>query len=148
MRSLIASITVFAAIAAVASAGGEKGAKIEGTWQATGAISRGKKVPQEEIQKAMVVVTFKDGKYSVNIGGMEAEAGTYKTDASKKPATIDLTVAKGPDKGKVQAGIYKVEGETLTMSVPQSTNKGGTPRPTTFDGTGPDDEVTIFKRAK
>jgi uncharacterized protein (TIGR03067 family) len=146
MQKLVAGIVCLTAAAAFATAGGEAG-KIEGKWKATGAIARGKQVPQAEIDQAMVEVTFKAGKFAVTIGGKEVEAGTYKTDASKKPATIDMSISEGPDKGKVQVGIYKMEGDTLTFALSRGANQAAGKRPATFEGKG-NEEVTVFKRAK
>lgn len=147
MQKLVASIVCLTAAATLATAGGQKGGKIEGTWKATSAIARGKKVPDEEVQKAMVLIMFKDGKYTVSIAGKQSEAGSYKTDASTKPATIDLTVTEGRDKGNMQMGIYKVEGDKLTVAMASNSKKGSQERPKTFDGQGTD-EVTIFERVK
>jgi uncharacterized protein (TIGR03067 family) len=149
MQKLLASVVYLAAAAALATAGGEKSGKIEGQWKAVSATSRGTKVPQEQIDKAMVMLVFKDGKYTVTIGGKELDAGTYKTDTTKKPHTIDLIAGKGK---KTDIGIYKIEGDTLTlaMGVASAKDKEALPkpeRPTAFDGKG-NVELTTFKRAK
>ncbi len=148
MQKLVASIVCFAAVAVCATAGGDKGgkgakgAKIEGSWIATSAVSDGKKVPEEAIEKIMLTVMFKDGKYSVSAGGMEVEAGTYKTDAAKKPAAIDMEITSGKDKGKMQLGIYKVEKDILTIAL---SPHGAKERPKNFE-TPEKGEVTVLKR--
>jgi uncharacterized protein (TIGR03067 family) len=118
--------------------------KIEGTWIGTGGIVNGEKVPEADVTKLMVTAVFKDGKYSVSIQGRQAEAGTYKADDSKKPATIDLTITEGRDKGKTQLGIYKIDGGNLTVALAQSGEKE---RPKSFEG-GPKIEVSMFKPKK
>lgn len=149
MQKLVASIVCFAVAAVCATAlsttaGGEKAGKLEGTWIATAATSNGKKATEEDLKKVMLTVTFKTGKYSVTVIGKEVEAGTYKTDKSKKPAAIDLTIAEGKEKGKTQLGIYKIEGDVLTIAMTPADSKE---RPKTFEAADKG-EVTVLKRVK
>jgi uncharacterized protein (TIGR03067 family) len=127
------------------AAAGEKGApKIEGSWLAISAVADGKKVPDEFIAKFMLTLAFKDGKYAVSAGGKQQESGTYKADTSKKPATLDMMVEEGKDKGKSQLAIYKIDADTLTVALGEA---GSGIRPKNFE---PADkiEVTVFKRKK
>jgi uncharacterized protein (TIGR03067 family) len=147
---MFASVVCFSLIALVgAAAGGDKAAaKLEGTWIGTGAIQGGKKLPAEDIERNMLTVVFKDGKYSMNavrLGrDVEIEAGAYKADPSKKPATLDFTIAKGrKDEGKKLLGIYKLDGDNLTIAFADL----GKDRPKSLEG-GPETEVTILKRKK
>lgn len=146
MRKLLASIVCFAAVAVGATAGGDKSGKIEGTWIATAIVNDGETVPEENVKKAMLTVVFQDGKYTVELAGKEVETGKYKTDAAKKPATIDLDIVKGKesDQGKMQLGIYKIEGETLTIAM---TPAGTKERPKDFEPPKKG-EVTVLKRTK
>jgi len=50
------------------------------------------------------------------------------------PKTIDYTLLEGVDKGKVQRGIYNVEGDTLTICY----SPPGGERPTAFETKGGD----------
>jgi uncharacterized protein (TIGR03067 family) len=135
--TLVGLVTVAAGTALAAD-------KIEGTWMGTGGISDGKKVPDEVVTKFMLVAVFKDGKYSVSIQGKQIEAGTYKVDDSKTPATIDLTIKEGKDKDKSQLGIYKIEGGNLTVALALPGEKD---RPKSFEG-APKVEVSVFKPKK
>jgi uncharacterized protein (TIGR03067 family) len=75
----------------------------------------------------------------------EVENGTYKLDAAKKPAAIDLIIGKGgKDEGKTQLGIYKLEGDVLTVAIAEANSKT---RPSSFEGVK-GVEVTTLKRAK
>ncbi len=118
--------------------------KIEGTWNLTGVISKGEKAPAAEIAKAMGVAVFKDGKYSLSTGGKQMEAGTYKADASKTPATIDVVITEGKDKDKTQLGIFKIDGDKLTIAM---SSPGSKDRPKSFEG-GAKEEVTMLTRKK
>src|SRR5579862_5760085 len=114
MKRLASILPCFTLMCLLAAAnGGEKKGTVEGSWTATAAIVKGKKLPKDVIDNIMLVVTFKDGKYSVKIGGKDEEAGTYKIDAKKTPATIDMLIAEGKEKGKTQLGIYKVDEDKL-----------------------------------
>jgi uncharacterized protein (TIGR03067 family) len=147
MKAFIATICCFtlAALLISVAGGGEKTtAKVEGTWAVTAGSSDGKKLPDEVIAKAMVSVVFKDGGYKVTGMGMQIEAGTYKVDASKKPATIDMTITEGGGVEKSQVGIFKLEGDVLTLAIGAA---GVKDRPKNFDG-GDKIEITVMKRSK
>ena len=142
MKKWFAAAVVFCLVALVAAQAGEKTAKVEGTWIGVSGISDGKKLPDGLLDKIMLTVVFKEGKYSVLAEGKEVETGSYKTDASKK--TLDLTISKGKDEGKTQLGIYKLDGDSLSVAFGAAGSKN---RPKNFDG-GPDIEVTVMKRKK
>jgi uncharacterized protein (TIGR03067 family) len=145
MKKLFACIVCFSLSALIAAAGNTKGApKLDGSWAGIAAIVDGKKLPDDEVAKAMLVVTIKDGKYAVSVMGKQLEAGTYKTDAEQKPAFIDLTITEGKDKGKTQLGIFKVDGTQLTIAIAAA---GAKDRPKTFEGVK-DVEITTLKRNK
>src|ERR1700738_139801 len=116
MKKVLSSMVCLSLACLVAVAtGGEKTAKIEGTWIATGAISEGKKVPEDVVAKLMLTVTLKDGKYRVTIQDKEVEAGSYKADEATKH--LDLTIAKGKDEGKTQLGINQNTADDMTVAL-------------------------------
>ena len=144
MKKLFACIVCFSASAMFVTAGGAgKALKIEGAWTATGGSSDGKKLTADVIEKLNLVVTIKEGKYTVSVMGNKVEAGTYKLDA-KKPAHIDLTVTEGDDKGKIQLGLMKVDGDVMTGAFAKADKKD---RPKDFEG-GEGIDLTIMKRGK
>jgi uncharacterized protein (TIGR03067 family) len=120
--------------------------QLKGTWTAVSLESGGKKQPEEQLKELNMQLVFAGDKYAERIRGEVNEEGTIKIDTSKKPATIDLNIRTGDDKGKLQLGIFEVKGDTLRLclAVPD-----GKERPTTFASPeGKTDANVVFKRAK
>jgi uncharacterized protein (TIGR03067 family) len=111
---------------------------IKGNWKAV-SIKQGKQsLPDEDVKAFKFSL---DGKNYTNTIGTEAiEEGGYSIDASKMPKTIDFDIKKGPDAGKKQLGLYKIEGDKLTIAASQA---GAAERPKALDAEGADDVVVI-----
>src|SRR5262245_32562915 len=92
--------------------GARKG-KLEGTWQVVQAEFGGEKAPPNGLKEMKVVLT--GDTLSIQLATNVRQLGDYKTDATKKPKTIDLVPTIGPDKGKVLAGIYRLNGDSLEL---------------------------------
>jgi uncharacterized protein (TIGR03067 family) len=146
MKKLFACIVCLSLSTLVAVNAGDKkkqdAPKLEGVWTGVTGISDGKKVPDDIVSK--LTLTIKEGKYNVTFMDKEVETGSYKVDASKKPAHLDLTIAKGKDEGKVQPGIVMIEGDMMTVALGKAGTKD---RPKKFEGAD-GVEVTKLKRAK
>src|SRR5262245_41917808 len=88
--------------------------QIKGTWTVEEFKVNGREAPKD-VREALKMVfdgdkmTFGGGK------GEEAREFTFKLDPDKKPKVIDTTALTGPYKGNTQAGIYKLDGDTLTI---------------------------------
>jgi uncharacterized protein (TIGR03067 family) len=123
-------------VAAPQGAGGDK-AKLQGTWELSKMSFGGKDFPLPENGK--LVLTFKGDKVIAKQPGKPDEDRGYSVDESKKPSV--MTVAK-TDKEKEMKGIFKVEGDTLTVGM----SKPGDPVPAGFDGK--DVMLMTFKKAK
>jgi uncharacterized protein (TIGR03067 family) len=138
MRWYLVPLLVAVALPAIGIAQ-EKAKELEGTWQVTKIVSDGKEVPEEKIKEAKFV--FKAGKLTMTRGGEEQEKFDYKIDAAKKPKTIDLI-----EKDATAAGIYKFDGDNLTICLPK---RGSKDRPTEFKAEkGSDASVITLKRVK
>jgi uncharacterized protein (TIGR03067 family) len=80
-----------------------------------------------------------------NKGGSSANTYTYKLEAAKKPAELDLTITDGVLKGKTYPSIYQLDGDTLKLC----RNQPGQKRPTEFASKkGSDTIFLVLKRAK
>jgi uncharacterized protein (TIGR03067 family) len=122
----------------------KKEESIVGEWAGESMVRGGKVRPVPEGG-----ITFKftaDGKLIVNEGNRgEREVGSYKLDSKKNPSEFDLTPP--PEKSdKPVLGIYKLDGDTLTLCV---SDDDGAARPTKFES--PDGTrimLMTLKRAK
>jgi uncharacterized protein (TIGR03067 family) len=85
---------------------------LEGTWKLASVQINAQPLSMEKLQEARLVV--QGPKYSLALGETRLEM-THVLHADKQPKAMDLTVAEGPEKGKVFRAIYKLEGETLTV---------------------------------
>src|SRR5262249_55204690 len=97
--------------------------KIVGTWAFESLETGGQKRPEEAVIEAKLIFAA-DGKFTATTGGKEVK-GTYKLDPAKKPKEITTT----NDEGKTHRGIYKLDGDALTLCVP---DEDGAERPTEF----------------
>ena len=97
----------------VASAGDDKkGAdKLQGAWTATSWKRGDAEVAKEKLATELVIAKDKY-EYPKGINRI-SKSGTFKVDAAK--GTIDFTPDDGPAKGKTLPGIFKVDGDTLTL---------------------------------
>lgn len=100
---MLYALTLMAAI--VLPAADEKD-PLAGSWAVVSMKMGGRDNPDPDAKDT--VVTFKDGKITIKMKTKE-ESGTYKVDASKKPATIDLVPNDGEGKGKTHKGIFTID---------------------------------------
>jgi uncharacterized protein (TIGR03067 family) len=123
----------------------EKGRPLVGEWVAERATVAG----AEQAGKVRVRYVFRaDGTWAVYGDGrrLPGESQTYTVDARKSPPAIDLS-GGGPGGGRSPGveGIYKVDGDTLTLCLAL----GGAGRPTAFESSADAPTMLIvFKRAK
>ncbi len=101
--------------------------KFQGVWKVTEAYDKGDKVPAEDLRSLEVI--FEGNKILVREGDKVHDRMTFQINPAKKPKTIDMTHAEGPNKGRTDPGIYLLEGNSLKICVNEK--KGGA-RPTEF----------------
>jgi uncharacterized protein (TIGR03067 family) len=121
----------------------EKEPPIIGEWVRVGHTQAGAPVGPDREGHNQV---FKaDGEWEYYYGGRRGNAGgsSFATDPRQKPATIDIHMNKGAPAH--WRGIYKVEGDTLTLCLVT----GDQERPKTFESSADcPTTVWVFKRVK
>jgi uncharacterized protein (TIGR03067 family) len=138
--------TLFGLVLSLA-APGEKGAakkdapSIVGDWDGEKAVKGGVELPLPE---GGVKATFTaDGKLIFKEGNKDPEEGTYTVDAKKNPAEIDIVP---PKENVTHLGIYKIDGDTLTICLGE---KNAATRPTKFESPdGSNIFLVTLKRVK
>lgn len=117
--------------------------KLEGTWSCTSAVIDGKPLAEEAAKVLRLTLTADH--YRTERGEQVLFDSTYTVDATKNPKTIEMVGTEGELKGKPALGIYKLEGDLLTMCYVMP----GRERPTTFESQ-PETGIflVIWKRMK
>ena len=116
--------------------------ELEGTWQAVSYVVNGEKASDEEMKRIKLQFDG-EGQTTGLRDGQVFVSATTKIDPGKNPLAIDITYTAGDPKGKKLLGIYKVEGDLLTIcrSAPDK------PRPSEFvSQPGSGLTLTTFKR--
>jgi len=117
--------------------------------------SVGKWVVESVVRDGKAVDAYKggtrvngEGKYAFTPPAdskIPASTGTYTIDASKTPITFDAVAKGGTFDGKTLLGIFKVEGDTMTVAFAEP----GKDRPTKFESAaGSGVVLTVYKKAK
>jgi uncharacterized protein (TIGR03067 family) len=116
---------------------------IQGVWSYESMEWNGKKIPAEQIKES--TITIEGNKFTVKRGKEVAQAGTLKFDSIKSQKIFDATVTEGEGKGSVMLGIYKIDGDSITVCM----NYSGTERPTAYKTAEQSESVLVTaKRAK
>jgi uncharacterized protein (TIGR03067 family) len=104
--------------------------KLKGTWTVVSMERDGQKAPDDQIKGQSLTL---EGEKLTFKRGEESQNGTYKIDASQKPAHFDITPSDGPDKDKTIKMIYQLDGDILKFGGVK--NETGD-RPKSFDTAG------------
>ena len=118
---------------------------IVGEWVLESMTSGGRGRPQANASPLRYTFTA-DGKWTVTRGELTLGSGMrgYFTDPKKNPATIDLISDTTEQEQSPRLGIYKVEGNILTLCLGRESD-----RPTAFEATArPRTTLYVFKRVK
>ncbi len=117
----------FLLLLALAAPGLDEPARHQGTWSVVSQVRDGKEGPPDVVASIRRVV---EGDHVTWTRDGKAFAGTrVEYDASKTPHALDLIPDGGPNRDKHILGIYKLEGDELTICVADV----GEPRPTEFE---------------
>lgn len=84
----------------------------EGTWNYASQEVNARKVPEELIKGAQLVV--KGDAFTIKMPRATYE-GTLKLDVTKTPKTLDFVFTAGSLKGTTVPGIYEIEGDNLKL---------------------------------
>src|SRR6516165_1425776 len=118
----VAIVTLFCTLALAASGGSGVRAddkadvdkeKFQGAWTFESVEAGGNALAAGELKG--LILTFEGDKHTVKKGNEVIQVGTQKIDPSRSPKTIDVTMAEGPNKGKVMLGIYEFNADTLKV---------------------------------
>ena len=119
-------------------------AALQGTWKVTASISKGDKATAEEIKDLHLI--FRGDAILVREDGKAQENFIFNLDPLKKIKEVDLILKVGPQKGRIDRGIYEIDGDTLRICI--QSNKDS-PRPRDFRSpAGSDLWLVTLQRSK
>ncbi len=136
--------TLTAALALAAAADKKDEDLLQGRWKVMSVENNGKKAEAKVIANMKLVVA--GDKMTALDGNDVMDEYTFRLDPTAKPRAIDLTIQTGDEKGKTVRGIYRLEGDALTVCVAEPDKKD---RPREFSAPeGSSFMLLVFQRAK
>ena len=146
----IICVLIVLAVPLLLVAGGDDGVRtelkaLEGAWKAVALEAGGQPLPKEAVPNFTYTIGA-DGKATGKMAKSEYTA-TMTIDPKKDPKTIDNVHESGAQKGKKQFGVYKLEGDKLTVCM---TPPGAAvaDRPKDFRTKDTTNVVFVFERIK
>ena len=131
----------------IADDAAEKESKgLEGTWKFVSLKTDGQEAPKEVIEKWRWVLRGKE----ITCGDPvhNETKSSFRINPTKTPKTIDITGMDEKGKGKSLRGIYRLEGQRLTVCLPERKQaEEGRKRPEDFDG-GQGMSLFVLERIK
>lgn len=116
-------------------------ARMQGGWSMVSGSGDGQPLP-DQMRKQMKRVC-KGDEATTTMAGRVYFTAKITIDPAKKPKTIDYQMTEGPTQGKIQLGIYELDGDTFKSCF----GAPGAERPADFT-TKPGDlrTLTVWKR--
>jgi uncharacterized protein (TIGR03067 family) len=117
--------------------------KMAGTWQMVSLVVDGRNMLAKDdgLERSAVI---KEDVLTV-IGGEQGVRAALKINPGKEPREIDVIFTGGPSKGETLKGVYKLEGDYLTIG----SVRGDANRPTDFTSKpGSGISLIVYKRQK
>ncbi len=113
----------------------------QGTWQVTSFKRNGKETAKEIVDSIERMV---EGKHVVwKRDGKRFAGTTVELNPDANPKTIDVSPDGGPMRGEKLLGIYKLDGDTLTICMAPK----GKDRPAKFEAIpGTDETLMVFRK--
>lgn len=118
---------------------------LQGTWKAVALEAGGNALPKEAVPEFTFIIGA-DGKATGKTAKSEY-AATIAVNPKKDPKTIDNAHESGPQKGKKQYGVYKLEGDKLIVCI-TAPGRAETDRPRDFSTRDSANVLFIFERLK
>ncbi len=117
--------------------------EIEGEWKMTRGVFNGAPLAPEMV--AYCTRITRGDVTRIVAGPQEMLHAKFTLDSTQAPRAIDYVNLAGSNKGKMQAGIYEVEGDELTISIAAP----GKPRPKDFStAKGDGRTLTVWTRVR
>ena len=118
---------------------------LEGKWKAVGGEAGGAPFPKETVPDLTLVVAA--GGKATGRTSQDEFRFTMVVHPKQKPKSIENLHESGPDKGKTQYGIYKLQGDKFTVCMTPAGSEEGD-RPKSFRTKESTDVVFVFERIK
>src|SRR5215216_1714923 len=85
----------------------------QGKWKKVYLMVDGKEIPSNRYEHQ--VITVKGSERLILKGETVVQRATFTVNPNSNPQQIDLTPTEGDYKGKTYYGLYKIEGDTVTI---------------------------------
>jgi uncharacterized protein (TIGR03067 family) len=118
---------------------------LQGKWKAVACEAGGEAFPKESLPDFSMVIGA-DGKTTCRTPDGEYQV-VLTINSTKNPKTLDTLHESGPEKGKHQYGVYKLEGDKFTVCVTHS-DLAESDRPKEFATKDTMNVLFVFERMK